>query len=245
MKRLLAMNDKNLEGKLLKGVDVTVGGVVIKNYKLGEIFDDERGLGLDKYYKALRITNVGLHHLGLGEEYAEGLSMFDMAYLFIDIREMYQEFLSVFTYHKWEYNEVLQEFVVWQEDGCIVVNQKNIEDIISVSRKMYCIERSDSVELEPVDSRAAEALKRFQEWERTLPQEKTGVTLDSIIESVTVKGSYNMFDVWDLTPYQLIKTYHRISQVDEYDSVKQGVYAGTIESDALTNLHWATKNNEI
>lgn len=240
--------NSKIDGKLLKGLDVKVGDITIRNYNLGYIFDDDKGLGLDAYYQALqpaviKVSDFELENV-LSEEVVSRLTLFDIPCMFKDVRELFIGFFNAFTYHEWEFNDVFNEFITHIEDDTLRINRRNIDDILEVVRKMYNVghglSKADQVFR---SSEAEKALKEFEEWEDSLPGEKGDITLEGIIEGVTVKSDYTLFDIWDLTVYQLMRTFYKINDTEYIDNLTAGVYAGTIDGKAIKDLHWAKRTN--
>lgn len=239
--------DSTLEGKLLMGLDIEVEGLYIKNYKLKEIFND---IGLENYYKKLQPAILKVKDLNLediiGEEQAKDKTMYDAVCMFVDIREMYLKFLNTFTHHKWEFNDVFNEFVVWRKDETpIRLGRNKIDNVFGIVKEMYCLNKRDdtSDKLTPINDEVAQALKEFQEWEDSLPQKNSEITLNSIIEGLSVKSEYSLFNIWDLTVYQLMRTFYKVNDAEHIDNITKAVYAGTVDGKAIKDLHWAKRSD--
>ena len=242
------MEIKAIDGKLLKGTDIKIDDIVIKNYNLGYIFDDEEGIGLSKYYKALQPAVIKLRDFNLeeilGDDMPKGMMVFDVFCMFEDVNEMFINFLNTFTDHKWSFNRDFNEFVVYLEDKTLRVNRANAEDVLKIVRKMYNVGSQSGKEEQTFRSKEAEeAMREFEEWEETLPSKNGTITLEGIIEGITTKGTYTLFNIWDLTVYQLMRTFYKINDAEHIDNLTKGVYAGTVDGKALEGLHWAKRTD--
>jgi len=57
-------------------------------------------------------------------------------------------------------------------------------------------------------------------------------------------NNINIFDVWDLTVYQLYDGLNRLKIIDDYQFTLSGIYAGTIDSGKinLKDINWMKIN---
>ena len=235
----------NIESILLSGQDVVIGDIVVRNHKLYDIFNV---IKLEKYQSLISLPIITPMDFKLEDvfdtETIKGMSMYRMTCMFEDIREMFINFLNTFTYHKWEFNDVFNEFVTHINDKeRIRLNQQKIDEIFQVVKEMYCIPER-KLERKKVDKEIDEILKEFEEFnKKTKYKEKNkGLTLDSIVLAVSTRhNTYDLFNIWDLTVFELIQTYRQLEKNDHWDNIMQGIYAGTVDSKQLDldKIHWA------
>lgn len=241
------INVEGIEGKLLSRQNIQVGEVDIINHKLDDIY---KLIGHDKYQNlislpVLMVSDFKLDGI-LSKEEIDSLTVYKVARMFEDVREMFINFLNAFTHHAWEFNDVFNEFVTHISDTeRIRLNQKKVDDIFEVVKAMYCIPERRLEEVK-VDKEIDNIMKEFEEFNRkTKHKEKShGLTLDSIVLAVSTRhNTYDLFNIWNLTVFELMKTYRQLEKNDHWDNVMQGIYAGTVDSKQLDldKIYWANK----
>lgn len=241
--------DKAVYDMLLNGLDIDVGGITIRNYTLRDIFNV---IKLDNYNRKISLTVLQPDDLGLkdilDEQTIKSMSMYDMSCSFIDIREFFLDFLNTFTYHNWYFNDVFNEYVCsLGENKRLIINRKNIDNILETARKMYCVpKRKERVQ---TSSEIESILKEFEEFDKKTKYNKKqgGITLDSIILAVSTRHhTYNLFNIWDLTVFQLLETYRQLEKDDNWHYTMTGAYAGTIDTKQIdmSKIHWANRHSK-
>lgn len=233
------MEDLEFSLKMLSGSNIDLGGLIIKNYTLKEILND---IGVYKYYSITKMANA-TKRKWLGEDCEIGLLTALMSDK--DICKRLEVFLDVFVLHdEINVNEELGIISVVCNGNRFNITDNNLEVIFDVVKHMYCVSSSEEVS-DVVDDEFAELLREFAEEEAKVRQANgTEITLDSIIESVSVSHpSLNLNTLFSYTMYQLIHTYKRIDHIKSSDSIKTGVYSGSISSKdiKLEQLNWARK----
>lgn len=239
------MNDRNMLYKLLKGKDVEIEGITVKNYNLEFITEV---LGLDLFYELTSLSALKTKDLFVKQvKGLEEVSLFDVVIAVEDIRNKFIKMFNVFTIHTWEYIEVAGVGKLLsknEKDEKIQINKNNFQIILDIIKRMYCVNRSEKEDYNAVNEEVAEAFREFEEWEETLKKEDEEITLDSIITGVSIKSKkYDLFNIWELTIFQLMMTYFGLEQEDAYDRVMSAVYAGTLDGKVAKEHHWAKKIN--
>lgn len=152
-------------------------------------------------------------------------------------REVLKEFL-VCDNIDYQYN--FKEFVVFYNNDLISLNDEDLECIFNILQEMYQISIKEDEEITG-SPEAVAAYKELMEFEAQCKKKKA-ITLESIIEAVSSKHpSYNLFNIWDLTIYQLFRTYKRIELIDMCSEINHWSYSGFIDIKKLNKdeIHWA------
>lgn len=239
----------NLEAKLLRGKTVQFERLIIKPKTLGEIEE----LGVSEYFRLINLTTLTKEKI-VGKklkEVFEKYSFYQIVVNYDELRELYLEFIRTFVLHDEDENSVRYEPVVdtifvTYKDTIGKINNANFEDFLEFMRFVYhiTIVKKES-EREDIDEEMAELLKEFEEVEEKITKDKGNeVTLTSMIEAICVKhNSLNLFNIWDYTMYQFIKTYYRIEQIDNSNNIMTALYTGNIDSKKIDikDYHWAKK----
>jgi len=234
------MSDSELNAKLLKGSDIEYQGIMIRNYSIGEIFED---LGLDKYYSLTGLTNAEVKDLVVGSD-LDRLTVYKLFCDELQFRQLFIDFLNTFTYLKWEY-VVIKEFVAYDENKKrFRINEDKFNGLMKLIKKMYVVnkgEKKNNLEIDPslATSKEAKELANFflePDDKTDGKKSKDGITLNGVINGLISKGvGYNYFNIWDLKMYQLLSFYYGVRQVEDYQNIMMSVYHGV----------WDTKKNPI
>lgn len=226
----------NLLGKLLCGDDLTIyskDGYELKllNHNLRYIFSN---VGLEFYNIFSNLSTTELDRVEDNKSFSELVKIF----------------LSIFTNaYKIEYKETLNDYQVYfDESNFTMINQQLLSHIFYLFRKMYYVPDKEDGKYDKMiakDDKFKDILEEFKEFDAQVSKSKTHiVTIDSIVESIAVKhNSYNLINIWDLTIYQLMRSYYRINAVDNYSNVMLGIYTGNIDSEKIKHdeINWSSR----
>lgn len=240
------MSNEELKGLLLIGEDVEYQDIIIRNYKLGEIFKD---LKLDKYYKLISLATVELKDIVQVDKVdINKLKLYDVLY---DIyNDWILEFLNTFTYLKWECG-MFRDFVAMDNGKRIRFTESKFDGFMEVFKKMYVVSRGEkklSNEINPdwaVDEETRKFAEEILEFKKESKKRKNGnITMMGIIEGICSKSnSYTLLNIWELTVYQLMIQYYGIEQNENYGYILSSVYAGVYDTKKnkleIDKIHWA------
>lgn len=229
--------NQTITGRLLKGDDITIlsdgkNNLLLKNYKIGHIFSE---IGLENYNL---FCNISLMEIDEADENIKGFLLKSL-----------EEFFKVFTNCQHvKYHDFLQDYLIFFNDIDFVrVGVSDISSLFEIFRTVYCVPKKEGKydNIVVKNERQKEMLDKFKAFDKKIQESKKNyVTLDSLVESVSVKHpSYNLLNIWDLTVYQLMKTYERIMQVDKYNHIMLGIYTGNIDSKEVKDeeINWSIK----
>ncbi len=243
------MQGMNLEAKLLKGSLIELYGLEIKPLTIGEIVDD---IGYEKYIELLSLMLVNKNkilHMFDDKEAKMNVKNFDLFFLNDGLAEKLVEFFKFFLRNE---NVLLSKglfnIAVINGEDKIVINRDNYDDFQGLFCKMYWVVGEDEPKYNPANAKASEFIKKLEEKKRKYAKtlQKYEKTLFDIISGVAWKSpNMNIFDIWDLTIYQLYDAYYRMEIIDEYDKVITGLYSGAIDQSKIEmkKYDWTKKIN--
>lgn len=238
-----------MKARLLKGSRIVVHGITIKNYTLGEIFDD---IGLTRYLQMSSLANRKPKDFLTSEfiNQVPDFTLFDVLCISSELNEIYLNFLNFFTGYEWEFiaNEAFIEFHSINENGeRVYVNKGNFDSLLDVVKATYCLDKSKrESDRDDIDDEMKELLMEFEEESDKVRKAKgSNITIIGIIDGVSNKHpSINLFNIWGYTIYQLMNTYYALSKIDNESRIMSGIYHGTVDSKAidLESIHWANES---
>lgn len=250
------MTDKELKARLLKGLDIDYQGILIRNYSVGEIFED---LGLDKYDYLISLTILDVKDIFKNNKVdnIDNLKMYDIICTSFEFNNWFIEFLNTFTYMEWTYGS-FDDFVAYDENKKrFRITKDKFDGLMELIKKMYVINRNNKVKSKfnpdmAVDEETRKLVEELAEAEKELKSKfkNKSVTLNGIVTGICSKpNSYNLFNIWNLTIYQLMVQYYGIEQDENYGYVLDSVYHGVFDlkksGTKLENIHWANEVDVI
>lgn len=244
------MSTEEIKGLLLAGIDIDYQDITIRNYNLDYIF---KSLKLDKYYKLISLATVELKDIiQVDKVDINKLKLYDVLY---DVyNDWMLEFLNTFTYLKWEKgveDGKFKDFVSYKDGKRIRFTESKFDGFMEVFKKAYCVNRGSKKSTTSINPDLAvdEETKKFAEEILELQnqgnkKQKGNITLMGIIEGICSKpNSYDLFNIWNLTVYQLMIQYYGIEQNESYGYILSSVYAGVYDTKKnkldIEKIHWA------
>lgn len=147
-------------------------------------------------------------------------------------------YIAFFTYLK-KSIEILDDQIVVKNglgDKDFILDEKNFnefQEAILIINKMYDVEEereinSPNEELKQKFIKARLKLREAKRRQREKDSQKgDGITLPDIISALCTYGiGYTIFNVWDLTIYQLYEQFERLQAKDEYEHNYSALLAG-------------------
>lgn len=243
------MTEKELKGRLLKGLDIDYQGIIIRNYSTGEIFED---LGLDKYEYLISLTILDVKDIFKDNKIdtIDNLKMYDVICTSFEFNNWFIEFLNTFTYMEWSFGN-FNDFVAYDENKKrLRITKDKFDGLMDIVRKMYVINRgkkATSTIINPnmaVDEETKKFAEEILELQKQGNKQNGNITMMGIIEGICSKpNTYNLFNIWDLTVYQLMIQYYGIEQNENYGYILSSVYAGIYDTKKnkldIGKIHWA------
>ncbi len=251
------MSIEEIKGALLYGEDIEYEGILIRNYKLKEIFSKRNGLGLDKYNYLISLAILEVKDILKDSKIdnIKDLKMYDIICTDFEFNKWFIEFLNTFTYMKWEFGQ-FNDFVAYDSDKKrIRLTEKKFDGFMELMRQIYSVSRGNKSKskFDPskaVDEETRKIVEELAEAERQLNsrKKKSNVTLTSIINQLSAKPNpYSLLNIWDLTVYQVMMQYYGTEQNENYDHIINSIYAGVFDlkksGTSLESIFWANELN--
>jgi len=253
------MSTEDIKGSLLYGEDIEYEGILIRNYKLKEIFSKRNGLGLDKYNYLISLAILEVKDILKDSKIdnIKDLKMYDIICTDFEFNRWFIEFLNTFTYLEWEY-VVIKEFVAYEDNDInkkrFRMNKAKFDGFMEIMKQIYSVGRNKSKsKFDPskaVDEETRKIVEELAEAERIArsKKKKGNVTLSSIINQLSAKeNSYSLLNIWDLTVYQVMMQYYGTEQNENYEYILDSVYHGVFDlkksGTNLESIFWANELN--
>ena len=237
--------------ELLSPDPLDFNGLLIYKPTLKEI----RELGYSQYNRATSILTMSILDIAkfyeqqrIGGDVPSPLSFLISSAISNPINFLEVQ-LAFFTYLKRPV-EISENFISVKDgtkDGDFILDENNFNDF---QETLLLINKMDDVEEERVINSPNERLKqkfikarlKLREAKR-LQREKdaqkgNGITLPDIISSLCVYGiGYDIFNVWDLTIYQIYEIFEKVQAKDEYEHNYSALLAGA-DSKKIKLKNW-------
>lgn len=232
----------DIELKLLAGLPVEIKGVgLFHNPKIREIID----LGESKYNYYLSSIFLSRKQVQNADE---NLNDFELLFAICYHNKEFQEiFFNALKFFFKEEDVGLDTdnqsifFYFGEKKENRRITQDNFDEIKKLIRVANFLEESEKEEFNPINEKAKEIIAKFLKNKEKLPKIKEKMNLHSILSGIAWKSkNLNIFNVFDLTLYQLYDGFYRMDVIDYYQSTIQGLNAGTIDGSKidLKKIHW-------
>lgn len=169
------------------------------------------------------------------------------------------ELLMVFSYHDENYRKkVLTAFNLFfkktplisddgvfyfkEKDKIFILDKVQFEDIQFVLKKANKIKIDKEPEYNPGNERARKFIEKMLKTKKNRPKQKSNLSLHSIISGLAWRSNgVSIFNIFNLTIYQLYDAFHRTENIDHCYYTLSGIYAGTVDSKKidLKTINWA------
>ena len=235
----------DLEAKLLKGSAIKLYGLEIKPLTIGEVVDD---VGYERYVELLSLLLVNKNrvvHL-LEDKLKNEIRNFDLFFFDEELMGKLIEFFKVFLKNdNVTFLKNMGEVIVLIDEKKVRINRDNYDDFWQIFCKMYWVVGEEKSQYNPANKQAEEFIKKLEEKKKQYAKiNKDEKTLFDVISGVAWKSpNCNIFEIWNLTVYQLYDAYYRLEIIDECDKVFTGLYSGAIDKDKIKikEYDWAKK----
>lgn len=243
--------DVDIELKLLAGKPLYIPNAgFLYQATLGDIVK----LGFNKYIQYVSyfvadikdLINTNEINLPLDE-----ITTLDLMLIHPQLQEYLGEAIRFF------FKEELVEF--FPDFGVVILGelQENLEDNRIISKENFHIiskyiklfhrmkTEEDKENFNPSNKKAQEILNRIKKTKEIVnklkEKKQSDITITDLISAVTAKSNnINKFNVWDLTYYQFMDEYHKLTAIDEYDKLFSSLVAGA-DSKKIKLKHWVER----
>lgn len=235
------MFDVNLKVQLILGKPISLNGIgLLKSIKIKDIMD----IGFDNYNKYLSYLCMSSEDiLDLLNSELENIEPFDFIFSNCFYDEKFKEdILCAFSYffdEKCRFSEN-GYFYLGNIDEERFIHSRNFNFLSDVLRIQNCVEdKKDNLNLK--SKAAKDFYKRLKQARRKHESEKSSnMDISDIISAISAKHpSINIFNIEELTMYQLIDQYKRINMIDEYLININSLLHGASKDDVKLT-HWSS-----
>lgn len=235
------MHENDLELKLSRGKPIPVDSL---GYLYPLTLDEISEIGEYKYNQYIFSTNLKKENFGLENE---EITQFELTFLYCrqdeSFRKMFLDSFSCFFRERVYYHENGFFYLGIPEENMVIGLDKFDEILKIIKKQNFVNDKEKEEEFNPADERTKELidkLKYFRQLVKEQNQEK-GLNLNDITQIVAAHSpNINIFNVWDLTVYQLYTLYIRLMMKENF-GLEYAKYVQGGDPKDLKLDHWASK----
>ncbi len=236
------MQELDLNVKFLLGKTVNIGKLQLTPLTLNEI--DE--VGFDNYNKYLSILCIDSDSIKemLNLEDNSNIEPFEYLYWNCkqndDTKELILNTLNLFLKEQvYFYNQGF--FAIGDISEGRLLTYENYNYFIDILRQQNCVEKPKTIK--PENDKQKDFFQQLKKMKEKYSRHEQKQDISDIISSVCSKHpSINLFNVGNLTIYQLIDQFKRLNMIDEYFLNVESLLHGADSKD-IKLVHWSLKNN--
>lgn len=232
------------EMDLLKGKPIDLGVCKVHPLTLNEIVE----ITEDKYNQSLSLMTFNKSRLDIQNDELDQLTDYQILFAYCyhqqDFREMFFESANLFFKEPIHMHE-LGFFYLGDLKEQRIIDEVTMKQIQEIIKKQNFLSTEEEKAMKPANEKAAELIEKMKKIKEKLAKQnrEDELRLSDIISIVACySDGINLFNVWDLTVYQLYIAYLRLIMWDDYHS-KYILLPHVIDSSSLDLKHWATKIN--
>jgi len=239
----MVVNNDDLELCLLAGYPIETEVGKLYPLKLKDIVE----IGLTKYNEYLGIATFDINDIDLGDiNIVEGeISTFEFilvnCHYQSSFKDKFIEALSLFFKESVSLDIENNIFYIGEKEEEKIINNDNYEYIQDLLMKQNYLKKEKKEDYNPGNEQAKKFIEKLKKNKRNAPKPKSDVSLHSIVSGIAWKSNnISIFDVWNLTIYQIYDAVQRMDLIDNYEGHLQGIFAGTIDPKKLDfkNINW-------
>lgn len=216
--------------------------VYVRNFKLDYIFNT---LGVNQY---LYLTGISLFK---EKELPDDMTDQEIEQIHKNMIMNYAIFLKTFVKcDNVQYDNVNNQFRIFNDNEIIILTNDELNILFDDFKNIYFLAGEEPfADAKPITERGKELLDIFRKAKVKVDAKKNGVmTIDSVIMGVTAKHpSYNLFNIWGLTMWQLMQTHNTLYQIDDIYFINIGIYTGNIDTKKMKTkpeeLRWSVRKD--
>jgi len=230
--------DEDVELYLFKGKDIIIDEfIVLKSHKLEYIVEE---VGYKKYMSLLYYICNTPYELRT-QLYKEGVLYTDITHwqLFINffnggtdgiMKDVFDKFLSL-NFNDYVLNVYDDEIVMENVKNNHKIDEFKFLYIVSILRESGGLGNKK----EPIFGNKTGLIYDIEREQRRMTKGrfKSKTTLKSIMSSISWNSSVNIFQIWNLTLYQLYDGLNSKVKKNNYDNIMLGIYTGNIKFDSI------------
>lgn len=238
---------------------IEVCGIELHEYTIREIYK----IGKDNFKKTMYFSVLQpidfFKRSEVKKDDFKDITVFDMLkFLGQENIDWCISMLELATKKKWSYNKNTNMLdcidFINKTPKITRINKQQYIEIAKIISVMYSINRYNPYEkygenFDLADDFVKKAIEK--EIEKEAQENKhSNITISSIVEAISCHcdSGVNIFNVGDLTIYQVSRIYERVQQKDTYVNHMKALYSGCMSKESKINfedIHWAKNLNDI
>lgn len=236
------MNKSDLELKLLAGMPIYIDGLgELKCLKLKEIIEMNESK-YNQYLSSLLFDKSQIEELE--NEKITNFELFtSLNYTDLSFREIVSESLTLFFGEEAYYVEDYGIFYFGELSEERILVEDKYEEMRHILRVSNNISQEEEEDYKAGNERAKKFMEKLKKKKKEAAKyKKQEINLHSLISGLAWKSNnLSIKEIFDLTVYQLYDGYFRVENIDNYNNVIRGIYAGTINGKEinLSKINWA------
>jgi len=226
--------------KFLLGKTIDIGKIKLKPLTINEIIE----VGFDAYNKYLSILCIDSDSIKEMMNIEDETAIEPFEYLYWNCKQneetknLISNALNLFLKEQvYFYNEGF--FSIGELANNNLLTQENFNYFIDTLKQQNCIEKQERVK--PQNDKQRDYFAKLKEMKKKYAKYEQKQDISDIISSVCSKHpSINLFNVGDLTIYQLIDQFKRLNAIDSYFLNVESLLHGADSKD-IKLIHYANK----
>jgi hypothetical protein len=232
-------NQDDMELRLLKGLPIDIGIGQIRPLILNQILE----MGFPKYNESLSIALFDQTFQD-GEKQLDSFEMLMVhCHYEEDIKNKFKQSLELFFREPVGFDEQVLFYFGELSDGRFFDKESFYLFQETIKKQNFLKDNSQEKEHKPLNDKARELQEKLKQIKNKIKEQNKneGLNLSDIVSIVSAYASnINIFNVWDLTIYQLYTLYLRLIMKDNYET-QLFILPHTSEPKMSELKHWASK----
>lgn len=240
---------------LMKGLPITMDcGVDIYPVKINDIINIEE-LNYNKYlnFLTLEVDDIKKIFYDIPNLVENINSTFDFIVLYCNFNDELKSFIeeAMECFIKKDVNFIINTntFAIGEMGDFKFITETNYEEFKKIVQIQNCIDKNVKEYFNPKNKKAEEIRKKLESAKKILNKvkknedESENLTLSDLISIASSNcNGINIFNVWDLTIYQLNDQFNRMKMMEDFNINIQQLLAGADPS-KVEIKHWMKKIN--
>lgn len=150
-----------------------------------------------------------------------------------DLRAFYEELFRFFFLEDLVFQPVGSMWILMGEKGCVgTINEENFPDVVNAILICNHLEPKKATPMKFFNEKARRIYEKIQSGKKAMQASKhsSGTSIADLVSAVAANSpSYNLFNIWDLTIYQLYDQFAQLNQRIGFD---------------ISSMRWAAYSTE-
>jgi hypothetical protein len=235
------MNMDDIELKLLAGMPIEIEGV---GKLRSPLLRDVIKIGESLYNQYLSVLLFDKDNLE--DETNENVSNFELLFAFAyhqeHLRNTLLDSIEFFFNKKAHLDFNGQDVFFSFDDGNKICRSSfdHIQDVIRIANWIKKVDKEPK--FKAGNEQARKFMEKLKQLKKDAPKKKETISLHSMINGMAWKSKdINLFNIFDLSIYQMKLGFMTLENIDNYSHTLQGIFTGNIDSKNIKfdQIHWA------